>query len=86
MVKIPIVLENIDKGAKRIFIDSTRLSYFLNLNNSDIEILQRNKLIAYTVSEVIPKSKINYGELATQHKQKIESGEYPNRAVLARSI
>ena len=86
MVEIPIVLANINKGAKRIFIDSTRLPYFLNLNNSDIETLQREKLIESTVSEVIPKSKINYGELAAQYKQKIDNGEYPNRAELARSI
>ena len=34
----------------------------------------------------IPKSRINYGALATEYKQKIESGECLNRAALARSL
>jgi hypothetical protein len=79
-------LVNNDKGAKHIVINSTRYPYFLDLTESDVETLKRAGLMEKSIPTSIPKSRINYGALATEYKQKIESGECLNRAALARSL
>jgi len=44
-VYIPITFNNIHKGAKKIYIDHARLPYYLGLQQSDMNTLQRDELI-----------------------------------------
>ena len=74
------------KGAKHIVIHPTRIHYFLDLKESDVEILKQIGLMEKSIPTTISKPRIDYSALAIEYKEKIESGEYSNRAALARSI
>jgi len=86
MVEIPIIFTNIRKGAKHIFMNPTRLPYYLSLQQSDVTTLQRDELVQPELPVKIIKPKIDYPSLAQSYRQKIENGSFATRADLARSI
>ena len=86
LFEIPVVFTNKYKGAKKIFIDSSRLPYYLNLHQSDIVELREAGLIEPDAPAKIPRIRVDYPALAQEYKRRIDSGEFSTRADLARSI
>ncbi len=84
--ELPIVFANNPKGAKHIFIDPARLPYFLAIHQRDMIALREAGLIQAEVPVRIPKIRIEYAALAQEYLQKLNGGEFPTRADLARSI
>lgn len=77
---------NSDRNAKHILIDHDRLPYYLHLRRTDVDALVAAGLIAEETEKRIPIRRINYGELAREYQRMIDSGEYPSRASVARSL
>ncbi len=84
--EIPIVFTNNRRGAKHIFIDQTRLPYYLNLHQSDMVPLREAGLIQPEPKEKIRKMRIDHPALVREYSRRLQSGEFSTRAALARSI
>ena len=84
--EIPIVFANNPKGAKHIFIDYTRLPFYLNLLPADFVGLRKHGLIHPEAPVKVPRIRVNYPLLAQEYQQKLESKEFVTRAELARSL
>ena len=86
MIEIPIKFVNSHKNAKHIVIDRDRLSYYLDLRETDVETLVAAGLMPKEAKKKTPTRRINYAELAREYQRRIDSGGFSSRASMARSL
>ena len=84
--EIPVVFINKLRNAKHILIDHTRLHYFLDLKPADLIPLRHAGLITPEAPVRVGRPRIDYALLAQEYRQRLESGECPSRAELARNL
>lgn len=83
-VKLPIYLHNTRHGAKVLVIDSAKINSYLEMSADAVKKLTESFIYPKTKDPITRRKKQNLAEVAGLYQEMLASGQFKNRAALAR--